>query len=137
MALEPEVGSALRPSSATFLTPGRVSGAVSSDGLSALAPSSSSSSPRRDTSFDFTGCLSYIEVLTLAPVPNLPALPTVLRLNAMLLHNDACQTALFPSRLPKVPLHQEVYEEALELLDKGSQTRRPPSLFIFSTCRSN
>ena len=68
----------------------------------------------RRVPFDFTGCLAHVEITELTSNGK------VSRIAGYLSHNDGCRSALL-KRLPAVPLHDHVYEMALDLLENGAR----------------
>ncbi|KAJ3717550.1 hypothetical protein C8R42DRAFT_724462 [Lentinula raphanica] len=73
---------------------------------------SATSSDRR-MPYPFTGCLAHVEVTTRV------ADDKVLKISGMFEHNSGCEEAAM-SRLPAVPLHEHVYEVALDQLESGA-----------------
>jgi hypothetical protein len=69
---------------------------------------------QRKSAYDFTGCLSHID-LTYRPANNL-----VLRITGIVSHNEMCLRKVM-KRLPAVPLHNHVWQVALQQLDDGAR----------------
>ncbi|KAE9389767.1 hypothetical protein BT96DRAFT_834462, partial [Gymnopus androsaceus JB14] len=67
---------------------------------------------RRRVPFPFTGCLAHVEVFE-------GANGSISRITGITEHNTACSSAVL-ERLPPVPLHEHVYEVALEQLRNGA-----------------
>ena len=70
---------------------------------------------KRKTPYDFTGCLAHID-LTFRPAKNYE----VLRITGILEHNEMCEKQRM-KRLPAIPLHNHVWQIALEQLNAGAR----------------
>lgn len=68
----------------------------------------------RRVPFDFTACLAYVEIT------ELQSNGQISRIAGYLVHNEGCKNSLL-KRLPAVPLHDHVYELALDQLEKGAR----------------
>lgn len=68
----------------------------------------------RRVPYDFTGCLAYVEIIERASDGE------ITRVAGYFEHNLACKAAVL-KRLPAVPLHNHVYEIALEQLEVGAR----------------
>ena len=64
--------------------------------------------------YDFTGCLAHID-LTYRPDSQ-----QIIRIAGVLEHNDECK-ATYMTRLPPIPLHDHVWQIALEQLHDGAR----------------
>ena len=64
--------------------------------------------------FNFTACFAHVEVTE--RISN----GEVSRIVGHFTHNDTCKSALL-RRLPAVPLHNHVYETALDQLENGAK----------------
>ncbi|KZT32968.1 hypothetical protein SISSUDRAFT_1037372 [Sistotremastrum suecicum HHB10207 ss-3] len=69
---------------------------------------------QRRAPYDFTGCHAHIEVTFIASPLQ------VFRIIGILVHNDECQNTVM-TRLPAVPLHEHVYEVAVQQLMDGAR----------------
>lgn len=69
--------------------------------------------PRR-VPYAYTGCLAHVEVVERVSDGQ------ITRISGIIEHNSACQKAIL-NRLPAIPLHDHVYEVALEQLENGSR----------------
>jgi hypothetical protein len=68
----------------------------------------------RRVPYDFTACLAHVEITERLSDGE------ITRITGQLDHNDACRDAVL-KRLPAVPLHNHVYEVALEQLEGGAK----------------
>ncbi len=68
----------------------------------------------RKVAYEFTGCLAHVEVTEHKDTG------AVSRIIGILTHNDACNSAEL-KRMPAIPLHEHVYEIALEQLRQGAR----------------
>ena len=68
----------------------------------------------RHIPFDFTACLAHVEVT------ELQSNGQISRIAGYVTHNEECKSSLL-KRLPAVPLHEHVYEVALDQLKKGAR----------------
>lgn len=69
---------------------------------------------QRRVPYPFTGCLAHLEVTERVrdgAISRIAGFPE---------HNDPCQTAVL-ERIPPIPLHEHVYEVALEQLRNGAR----------------
>jgi hypothetical protein len=64
--------------------------------------------------FDFTACLAHVEIIERTSNGEIS------RVTGNFTHNEACQSAIL-KRLPAVPLHEHVYEVALDQLESGAR----------------
>ncbi len=71
-------------------------------------------SGNRKVAYEFTGCLAHVEVTEHKDTG------AVSRIIGILTHNDACNSAEL-KRMPAIPLHEHVYEIALEQLRQGAR----------------
>ena len=69
---------------------------------------------QRKTPYDFTGCLAHMDITYC-----LSSLD-ILRITGIMTHNTACK-AQHMTRLPPVPLHDHVWEVALQQLNDGAR----------------
>ncbi|KAF5381270.1 hypothetical protein D9615_008377 [Tricholomella constricta] len=76
-------------------------------------PYSKSIAGARRVAYRFTGCLAHIEITERTSNGE------VTRIMGYSHHNDACRTAVL-ERLPAVPLHDHVYQVALQQLECGA-----------------
>ena len=70
--------------------------------------------PDRRVPFKFTGCLAHVEITERESDGE------ITRIAGHFEHNQECQTSTL-SRLPAVPLHDHVYEVALDQLENGAK----------------
>ena len=68
----------------------------------------------RRVPFDFTACLAHVEITELQSNGHIS------RIAGYVVHNEDCKSS-FLKRLPAVPLHDHVYEVALDQLEKGAR----------------
>lgn len=68
----------------------------------------------RRAPFDFTGCTAHVEIVERICDGE------ITRIIGIFEHNTACQTATL-KRLPAIPLHEHVYEVALEQMEDGAK----------------
>ncbi len=68
----------------------------------------------RKTAYEFTGCLAHVEVT------EHKEMGVVSRVIGVLAHNEACKSAELKRR-PAIPLHDHVYEIAIEQLRAGAR----------------
>ena len=68
----------------------------------------------RRVPFDFTACLAHVEITELQSNGHIS------RIAGYVVHNEGCKSS-FLKRLPAVPLHDHVYEVALDQLEKGAR----------------
>lgn len=64
--------------------------------------------------YDYTGCLAHLD-LTYDPRSS-----RIYRITGILDHNDACKSSLM-SRVPNVPVHPHVWQDALEQINNGAK----------------
>lgn len=64
--------------------------------------------------YDFTGCLAHVEITERVSDGK------VTRIAGHFSHNSKCTNSVL-KRLPAVPLHEHVYEVALEQLESGAK----------------
>ena len=80
--------------------------------------------PTKDTErrvpFDFTACLAHVEIT------ELQSNGQISRIAGYLVHNEGCKSSVL-KRLPTVPLHDHVYEVALDQLEKGARWAKSSS----------
>ena len=76
--------------------------------------------------FNFTGCLAHVEIT------ELQSNGQISRIAGYLIHNEGCKIS-FLKQLPAVPLHDHVYEVALDQLEKGARwvNKFIPLLLVF------
>lgn len=74
----------------------------------------SSKSWSRRVPYDFTGCLAHVEITERLSDGD------ITRITGCFDHNDACIGSVI-KRIPSVPLHEHVYEVALEQLSNGAR----------------
>lgn len=67
----------------------------------------------QQVTYDFTGCLAHVEITERVSDG------TITRIAGHLGHNDKCTNSVL-KHLPAVPLHEHVYEVALEQLESGA-----------------
>jgi len=68
----------------------------------------------RRVPFDFTGCTAHVEVTERSSDGE------ITRIIGSFSHNSECRSAVL-TRLPAVPLHEHVYEIALEQMEAGAR----------------
>jgi len=68
----------------------------------------------RRVPYIFTGCLAHVEVTERVSDGE------ITRIVGHLSHNDTCASAML-QRLPAIPLHENVYEVALNQLEDGAR----------------
>ena len=68
----------------------------------------------RRAPFDFTGCIAHVEIVERTRDGE------ITRVIGIFEHNTMCRDAIL-KRLPAVPLHEHVYEVALEQMDDGAK----------------
>ena len=68
----------------------------------------------RRAPFDFTGCIAHVEIVERTRDGE------ITRIVGILEHNTGCQSTTL-KRLPAIPLHEHVYEVALEQLEDGAK----------------
>jgi hypothetical protein len=68
----------------------------------------------RRVPFDFTGCTAHIEIVERSSDGE------ITRIAGIFEHNAECQVAIL-KRLPAIPLHEHVYEVALEQMEAGAE----------------
>ena len=64
--------------------------------------------------FNFTGCLAHVEITELRSNGQIS------RIAGYVVHNEGCKSLLL-KQLPAVPLHDHIYEVALDQLEKGAR----------------
>jgi hypothetical protein len=69
---------------------------------------------KRCVPFDFTACLAHVEIT------ERQSNGQISRIAGYIVHNEGCKSSLL-KRLPAVPLHDHVYEVALDQLEKGAR----------------
>jgi hypothetical protein len=69
---------------------------------------------RRKVPYDFTGCLAHLDITYL------PSTLQVRRVTGIVSHNKECQHRLMV-RLPAIPLHDHVWQVALQQLNDGAR----------------
>jgi hypothetical protein len=68
----------------------------------------------RRVPFDFTGCTAHVEIVERSSDGE------ITRITGAFEHNTECQVAVL-TRLPAIPLHEHVYEVALEQMESGAK----------------
>lgn len=68
----------------------------------------------RRVPYKFTGCLAHVEITERESDGE------VSRITGNFNHNKSCQSALL-DRLPAIPLHEHVFEVAIEQLESGAK----------------